>query len=103
MTLLLTALSALVRREPQTRLLTATGGYDPGAAHRPVAATIAVGLPAALVVAVALSPMIIKPAPRTPPTTVTTIAAEPIKVEPIPRLPRPTPRPRSCPRSRRRC
>lgn len=39
------------------------GGYDPGAGHRPLAATLAIGLPAALVVAVALSPMIVDKAP----------------------------------------
>lgn len=40
------------------------GSYDAGAGHRPVAALLAVGLPAALVVAVALSPMVIEPKPR---------------------------------------
>lgn len=35
--------------------------YDPGAGHRPVAALIAFGLPLALVTAVALSPMIVRP------------------------------------------
>lgn len=34
----------------------ATGRYDPGAGHRPVAAIVAVGMPTALLVAVALSP-----------------------------------------------
>ena len=38
--------------------------YDPGAGHRPLAAALAVGLPVALVVAVALSPMVIKPKPH---------------------------------------
>lgn len=44
-------------------------GYDSGAGHRPVAAMLAIGLPAALVAAVALSPMIIqdKPTTETPP------------------------------------
>ena len=32
--------------------------YDPGAGHRPVAATLAIGVPVALVVAAALSPTI---------------------------------------------
>jgi periplasmic protein TonB len=35
---------------------TSAGRYDPGAGHRPVAAVVAVGLPVALLVAVALSP-----------------------------------------------
>lgn len=38
--------------------------YDPGVAHRPVAATLAIGLPLALVVAVALSPMIVEEKPQ---------------------------------------
>lgn len=41
----------------------ARGSYNPGAGHRPVAAVLAIGLPAALVVAVALSPMIAERAP----------------------------------------
>jgi protein TonB len=45
--------------------MAARGGYDPGAGHRPVAAALAIGLPVALVVAVALSPMIIREAPQT--------------------------------------
>lgn len=45
--------------------------YDPGAGHRPFAALIALGLPLALVTAVALSPMIVKPPTitKTPPWT----------------------------------
>lgn len=39
------------------------GSYNPGAGHRPLAATLAIGLPAALVVAVALSPMIVEQPP----------------------------------------
>ncbi|MBA3939667.1 MAG: energy transducer TonB [Sphingopyxis sp.] len=38
--------------------------YDGGGGHRPLAAALAIGLPAALVVAVALSPMIIDTPPR---------------------------------------
>lgn len=45
------------------------GSYDSGAGHRPLAAVLAIGLPAALVVAVALSPMIIERAPQSEPTT----------------------------------
>lgn len=41
--------------------------YGTGNVHRPVAALFAVGLPAALVVAVALSPMIIKMTPKSQP------------------------------------
>lgn len=40
-------------------------GYDPGAGHRSLAAAVAIGLPAVLVIAVALSPMIIPTPPRT--------------------------------------
>ena len=47
--------------------------YDPGAAHRPLAAALAVGLPVVLVVAVALSPMIVKPKPVLSPLTGTLI------------------------------
>src|SRR3546814_20524186 len=39
-------------------------GYAPGAGPRPVAALFAVGLPTALVVAVALSPMIVTDPPQ---------------------------------------
>lgn len=58
----------------------ARGGYDPGAGHRPVAAVLALGLPAALVVAVALSPMIVDKTPILKPTEWTSIT-----------LPKPTP------------
>lgn len=57
-------------------------GYDPGAGHRPLAATLAIGLPAALVVAVALSPMIVKPVPRADPIEGTLIEIE--KLDPPP-------------------
>ncbi len=39
-------------------------GYNPGAGHRPVAALFAIGVPAALLVAAALSPMIVADPPR---------------------------------------
>jgi|GEM_PF-637758 len=55
--------------------------YNPGAGHRPVAAMLAIGLPAALVVAVALSPMIVKPEPQIAPQTWETIFAEKPKPE----------------------
>jgi protein TonB len=50
--------------------------YGSDARHHPVAALFAVGLPAALVVAVALSPMIIEMAPKTKPMTGTLIELE---------------------------
>ena len=52
------------------------GSYDPGARHRPLAAVLAVGLPAALIVALALSPMIVEPVTKREPTTVTSIELE---------------------------
>jgi len=57
--------------EPAGAAALARHGYDSGAGHRPVAAMLAIGLPAALVAAVALSPMIIedKPTTETPPWT----------------------------------
>lgn len=58
------------------------GRYDPGAGHRPLAALLAVGLPLALVVTVALSPMVVDPGPRTQSPPWTSIL-----------LPRPEPQP----------
>jgi len=66
--------------------------YDPGAAHRPVAAAFAFGLPAALVIAVALSPMIVKEKPRTKSQTWTDFTVEQPKPEP-----RPDPKPQTDP------
>lgn len=63
----------------------ARGGYDPGAGHRPVAAAIALGLPVALIVAVALSPMIVDPAPVAKPSKWTSITL------PKPKPPEPQP------------
>lgn len=57
------------------------GSYDPGAGHRPLAAVLAVGLPTALVVAVALSPMIGVIKDKLDPTVVNTI--------PLPTVPEP--------------
>lgn len=62
------------------------GGYSPGAGHRPAAAAIAIGLPAALLVAVALSPMIIEPKPIVEPTIGTLIELD----KPVPPPPEPT-------------
>lgn len=59
--------------------------YGAGHRHRPVAALFAVGLPAALVAIVALSPMIIEEPPTTitPPWTSITLP-KPVKPEPRP-------------------
>ena len=65
--------------------------YDPGAGHRPVAFAFAVGLPVALVVAVALSPIIIEKAPVLAPLTGTLIEIE--KPKPPRRSPRSSPAP----------
>lgn len=73
---------AMLRRE----------SYDPGSGYRPVAAAFAIGLPAALVVAVALSPMIITKAPRTDSGTWTSILVDPPKPDP-----KPDPKPQSDP------
>lgn len=62
------------------------GGYNPGAGHRPAAAAIAIGLPAALLVAVALSPMIIVPKPVIEPFEGTLIEL----AKPTPPPPEPT-------------
>src|SRR3546814_7959058 len=61
------------------------GSYGADRTHHPFAALFAVGLPAALVVAVALSPMIVedKPATVTPPWTSITL--------PKPKPPEPRP------------
>jgi periplasmic protein TonB len=61
------------------------GGYNPGAGHRPAAAAIAIGLPAALLVAVALSPMIIEAKPKLDPMEGTLIT--------LPKPPPPPPEP----------
>lgn len=65
--------------------------YNPGAGHRPLAAAIAISLPAALVIAVALSPMILIKEPTTlsPPWKT-------IKL-PTPPAPEPDPAPQSEP------
>src|SRR3546814_6827712 len=67
------------------------GSYGADRTHHPFAALFAVGLPAALVVAVALSPMIVedKPATVTPPWTSITLP------KPKPPEPRPDPKPRT--------
>lgn len=68
-------------------------GYDPGAGHRPLAAMLAVGLPVALVVAVALSPMIVPDGPRSEPLVGTSIMLPvPPAPEPEPAAQTPTPR-----------
>ena len=70
----------------------ARDSYDPGAVHRPVAAAFAFGLPAALVVAVALSPMIVKEPPRSEPQRWTDFTVDTPKPEP-----RPDPKPQTDP------
>lgn len=69
--------------------------YDPGAGHRPLAAALAVGLPVALVVAVALSPMIIKPTPVLSPLTGTLIEIEKPVDPPPDKRPETSPAPKS--------
>jgi periplasmic protein TonB len=65
--------------------------YDPGAGHRPVAALVAVGLPAALLVAVALSPFEMPQKKKLPQTTFLNLPA------PVPPPPDPEPKPRTAP------
>src|SRR3546814_9147299 len=67
------------------------GSYGAGNRHRPIAALFAVGLPAALVIAAALSPMIVEDRPTTvtPPWTSITLP------KPTPPEPRPDPQPRT--------
>src|SRR3546814_6083788 len=69
-------------------------GYAPGAGPRPVAALFAVGLPTALVVAVALSPMIVTDPPQiesAPWTSILLPKPKPVTPEPQPRAaPQPT-------------
>jgi len=79
---------------PERATARAGGGYDPGAGHRPVAALFAVGLPTALVVAVALSPMIVTDPPQiesAPWTSILLPKPKPVTPEPQPRAaPQPT-------------
>ncbi|PKQ00104.1 MAG: hypothetical protein CVT74_05440 [Alphaproteobacteria bacterium HGW-Alphaproteobacteria-13] len=63
---LFSALAATSRREA-TPAGPPRGSYDPGAAHRPLAAVLAVGVPGLLVLAVALSPMVIDRPPKAEP------------------------------------
>lgn len=63
------------------------GGYRPGGVHRPVAATLAAGLPAALVVAVMLSPMVMTQAPRLEDPDVTNIPLAQPALPPPPKAP----------------
>lgn len=67
------------------------GSYDPGAGHRPLAAVLAIGLPAVLVVGVALSPMMAVITETIDPTIVRTI---PLPTDPEPPV---DPKPRSQP------
>ena len=58
------------------------GSYDPGAGHRPVAAVFAIGVPAALFTAVALTPMISVLIEKSPPIVVRTIPEPTPPVQP---------------------
>jgi periplasmic protein TonB len=94
--LLLARLSAAPAAQPATT----AGRYDPGAGHRPVAAVIAVSLPAALMVAVALSPfklpLLVEPAKRTPIETIAYIPPPEPDTQPrdrVERIPTVPPRP----------
>lgn len=69
--------------------------YDPGAGHRPFAAMFAVGLPAALVIAVALSPMIVKPVPKAEPLVGTLIKVKKLDPPPPEKRPETKPTPRT--------
>ncbi|MEI4506266.1 energy transducer TonB [Sphingopyxis sp. CCNWLW253] len=71
----------------------ARNSYGSDARHHPVAALFAVGLPAALVVAVALSPMIIEMAPKSEPMTGTLIKLQ----QPPPPEPQPDAKPQDQP------
>lgn len=85
---LLSAIAASPRIAPVPA--TAQGGftrnsYNPGAGHRPVAAALAIGLPAALVVAVILSPMVVEKAPTYKPMigTLITLPKPPPPPDPV--------------------
>lgn len=80
---------------PEGGVVLRRNSYDPGAGHRPFAAVLAVGLPVALVVAVALSPMIIKPAPVLSPLTGTLIEIEKPVDPPPDKRPETAPAPKS--------
>lgn len=69
--------------------------YGSDARHHPVAALFAVGLPAALVVAVALSPMIVEMVPKSEPMVGTLIKLP----KPPPPPPEPTPDAKPAPRT----
>lgn len=90
---LLSALAANPKTsmEPAGPAMAPRNSYDPGAGHRPLAATFAIGLPVALVVAVALSPMVAK----------FTHKDGPIIVTPVP-LPVPEPDPAPSPQPKQK-
>ena len=68
------------------------GSYNGGGRHRPLAAALAIGVPAALVVAVALSPMIIDTPPR--------VIPEEWESFPLPKPKPPEPQPDAKPQDR---
>lgn len=95
---LISALAAAPERAPApvgTPAIPAPGTrYDPGAGHRPLAALFAFGVPAALVVAVALSPMIIERTPTSAPVPWKSFTLPPAPPpEPQPQPPQAEPRP----------
>ena len=91
---LIPLMTSLLSPHPTARVAHGGGlaprtSYDPGASHRPLAAALAIGLPAAIVVAVALSPMISVIVEKSKPTIVTTV--------PLPTPPEPEVKPRTDP------
>lgn len=99
--------AALLAPQPHTTVPAGSGStltrgsYSPGSRHRPVAVALAVGLPAALLVSVALSPMIVERPPQKIPLigTLITLPQPPPKPDQVP-VPQPrthltAPRPRT--------
>ncbi|MGB3793842.1 MAG: energy transducer TonB, partial [Sphingopyxis granuli] len=92
---LISALAAAPERAPAPAGTPAPGArYEPGAGHRPLAALFAFGVPAALVVAVTLSPMIIERTPTSAPVPWKSFTLPPAPPpEPQPQPPRAEPQP----------
>lgn len=81
------SLIPLILGRAATAPVAETGGtacYNPGAAHRPVAAVVAVGLPMALLVAVALSPFTLPPERESEDPDVIDYPAPPVPPPPKP-------------------
>ena len=81
-----TTAPAATRSPAGTATLSPRNSYGSDGGRHPIAALFAVGLPAALVVAVALSPMIMEPLPKSDPMTGTIIELD----KPIPPPPETT-------------